>query len=682
MLTAVLGGGDTDERAARVDFHIVIDRRVASRDADAIQSALARIFAHVVGALAHRPDAVRWSVAGGATMQSVFDVAAWYRFCTSLSSVSSSSSSVSDEHWPTTCSAVADVIQALSNEALVGDDSLANRRAIVVVVAPLPGDIDCGDADALQDEIDEPLKRLNLSALCESANARVLFVSSSSDQSNAPLSDAVADAVRRRLRGELVRVAQVTTALASPPLWATRQVAAKRLQIVGWTDAAGVLASVHTDAHATMGAGAVLSNEWAAVAAIALERVLPLLPHCAQFACVKASSPGGASFAALVNSLLVTNKCLLLAARSERASSRYMLLAAASGGVQAVAFVVPSGGVAAHECLLQRARELSDGVLASLRRLPSSIETRNAVLVVKKLTRAEESLFAAPGRAIVLLPTVEIAAEPGSRGDADASARDVASSPIGSPNARRHSLPPRAAARAQRASAAERATTLYIGTLCGKLTDMRNDVLSILECVDGDECAPAALLRDAAAVRAAHERQCSAVVASETLNARQCVREVQLQCTLRLESCLFHGACADPPPRALFDELCQLLAIYCFRLDSESPDGYGFRVWLAAFAAPYLGALPRTMRGLYAHFELEPPDEIRKSALPFCGDLAPSPPAAQPTRALSDVIRHMSVGRNRRKREAERNVAESTNKTVKKRASNVVLVAMPKCDPR
>jgi hypothetical protein len=170
---------DTDECAARVDIHIVIDRRVASLDADAIQSALARIFAHVVGCAprANR-DAVRWSVAGGATMQSVFDVAAWYKFCASLSSVDRRRRrQCRTSTGRPLCSAVADVIQALSNEALVGDDSLANRRAIVVVVAPLPGDIDCVDADAVQDEIDEPLKRLNLSALCESANARVLFVS-------------------------------------------------------------------------------------------------------------------------------------------------------------------------------------------------------------------------------------------------------------------------------------------------------------------------------------------------------------------------------------------------------------------------------------------------------------------------------------------------------------------------
>jgi hypothetical protein len=672
-----------DLRAKLVDIHIVVDRRVSSLDADAIQSALARIFAHVVAEHRRQPHAVRWSVAGSATMQSVFDVAAWYKFCASLSS-SIATTSRTDEHWPTTVDAVADVIQALCNEALVSDDALIDRRAIVVVVAPLPDDIECVSADAVQDEIDEPLIRRRL--MCESANARVLFLSCG--QSNAMLSDAVAVALRRHLRGVLVRVADVADAIAAPPLWSTVPAAAKRLHIVGWTESAGVLASVHTDAHPTMGAGAVLSDEWAAVAAIALDRVTPLFPHCAQFACVKASSPGAASFAALLNSLLVTNKCLLLAARSERAVNRHLLLTAASGGVQAVAFVVPAAVVSSHECLLQRARELSDGVLASLRRLPSSVESRNAVLVVKKLTRAEESLFA-PNRVTVLLPTVEVDAEPSTLAGDEADNSDVALSPvsIGSPNARRRSLP--RAVVAQHASAGERLVTLYIGTLCGKLTDMRNDVLSILECIDDEsgnwsEVLRDTLLRDATALRAAHERQCSVLVASETLNTRQCVREAQLQCLLRLESCLFRGAHADPPARALFDELCQLLAIYCFRLDSESPDGCGFRVWLAAFAAPYLDLLPRTMRGLYAHFELDAPDEIRKTPLPYDLQLGSSPQAAPAGSgpALSDVIRHMSLGKNRRKREAERNVAESANKTAVKKRANVVLVGMPSNNQR
>jgi hypothetical protein len=217
---------------------------------------------------------------------------------------------------------------------------------------------------------------------------------------------------------------------------------------------------------------------------------------------------------------------------------------------------------------------------------------------------------------------------------------------------------------------------------------MRNDVCSILEgiaddCNDGDwtDVLRRTLLRDSAALRLAHERSCSVLASNEALNPRQCVREVHLQCNLRLER-----ASADPLPRATFDELCQLLSIYCFRLDSESPDGYGFRVWLGSVVAPYLGTLPRTMRALYSHFELEPPDEIRKVALPYdleqASASAGSPRAPPAARPLADVIRHMSVGKNQRKREAERNSnAEGAKKLARKR-SNIVLVTLPNNNER
>jgi hypothetical protein len=348
---------------------------------------------------------------------------------------------------------VANVVQSLSNDALVGDDGDDNggvkgsvvastRRSLLVLFAPLPSDVECSDVDVLRDELDEPFATLKLTSLCDAANARVLFVRCGRD-ADAMLCNAVTTVVRRHLRGECVHVDQISTQFgsASPALSACA-IGAMRLRVVGWTETTKLLASMQTEAHCTMGAqfGGVLSDEWAAVAAISIERVLALLQHCSQFACVKSSVPnsGTASFSALINSLLVTNTCLLLAATSERAKCRHLLLAAASGGVQAVAFVVPADATSrltSHQGLLRRMHELSDGVSGDVAttavRRPNRV---HAVLVVKKLTRAEESLFAPNRGMAVLLPTVEIAPE---RETDDNGVGGTPSSPIvGSPDAR------------------------------------------------------------------------------------------------------------------------------------------------------------------------------------------------------------------------------------------------------
>jgi hypothetical protein len=62
--------------------------------------------------------------------------------------------------------------------------------------------------------------------------------------------------------------------------------------------------------------------------------------------------------------------------------------------------------------------------------------------------------------------------------------RDVARCRRAPPRARSARAPPNAC------------VTLYIGTLCGKLTDMRNDVLSILECIDDESGNWSEVLRD------------------------------------------------------------------------------------------------------------------------------------------------------------------------------------------
>jgi hypothetical protein len=665
-----------------------------------LSAAIARLLTRTVRSHSLDADAVRWAVCGSGnskklsalgSLVSAWDVKAWRALQRELSVSERPLASVP---WSATIDACARQLDHLATTKLAtqsddvddGDALLgARRRALVCAFLAPPTDVDA-DADVMLSELEEPFRQRHgqLASVCAANGAAVLFVVCGDDARAATLRDNLDVIARRYLCGCACRLADVV-ALDALDLFSSVAAPLKRVHVAGCDPASGACASLQLELCSALASSfpAAFASEWTAVAAISVSRVLPLLPLCAPFACVKPDDAACAvSFAALINSLHSARTCLLLAAGDER--SRQFLLLCSSGSANGVAFLLPESAPG-QALLFHHAKELARAAVEGGRaqsRPSTSTKAAGAasVLVAKKLTRAEQALFAR-NRVVVVVPTATVEEESAD----DVRLNSTCDSPtVGSP-ARRRSTP-RVVRRPTSLTAGARLVSLYVAALCVSTSnDMRSDVQSLLQeartdgaVSDVHEFLRASVLRNAAALRAAHERHVSAVSSEQALSARHCFREVQLQCVLRFEHSLASGA-PDPLERPAFDEIVQLLAMLCFKLDSESADGRGFRVWLANFTTPYLAPLPVTLRGVYAYFELDAPDAIARTQVPYALDSrSPEQRVSERggARPLADVIRKLSVGRNQRKREVERSKEVATNPPPKK--SNVVLVPAPK----
>jgi len=659
-----------------------------------LSAAIARLLTRTVRSHSLDADAVRWAVCGSGnskklsalgSLVSAWDVKAWRALQRELSV---SERPLASALWSATIDACARQLDHLATTRLatqaddVDGDALlgARRRALVCAFLAPPTDVDA-DADVMLSELEEPFRQRHgqLASVCAASGAAVLFVVCGDDARAATLRDNLDVIARRYLCGGACRLADVV-ALDALDLFSSVAAPLKRVHVSGCDPASGACASLQLELCSALASvfPVAFASEWTAAAAISVSRVLPLLPLCAPFACVKPDDAACAvSFAALINSLHSARACLLLAAGDER--SRQFLLLCSSGSASGVAFLLPESAPG-HALLFHHAKELARAAAESRASASTKAAGAASVLVAKKLTRAEQALFAR-NRVVVVVPTATVEEESAD----DVRLNSTCDSPtVGSP-ARRRSTP-RVVRKPTSLTADARLVSLYVAALCVSTSnDMRSDVQSLLHEVRTDGAVSdvhaflrASVLRNAAALRAAHERHVSAVSSEQALSARHCFREVQLQCVLRFEHSLASGA-PDPLERPAFDEIVQLLAMLSFKLDSESADGRGFRVWLANFTAPYLAPLPGTLRGVYAYFELDAPAAIACTQVPYALDSrSPDRRVSERggARPLADVIRKLSVGRNQRKREVERSKEVATNPPPKK--SNVVLVPAPK----